>query len=302
MKQRSPGIFLVLVVVILGGCATIPTGPSVMVFPPPGKSFEQFQGEDAICRQWAEQQIGMSPQEVANQNTATGAVVGTAVGAGLGAAIGSASGSVGTGAAIGAASGLLLGTAAGANAGQAYGWQAQRRYDIAYLQCMYAKGNQVPGRVTSTRRVRRMAPPPPPPDLSAVSRDYYAPPRSVPPPPPPPKVIDKITLMIHFDFDKSNIRRNDEEELKRGIDFVKRYPGSRVRVEGHTDSAGTGEYNQKLSERRAEAVKNYFVQEGAVDASKITSAGYGETRPVASNKTEQGMAQNRRVEILILSD
>ncbi len=294
MKDRSFGIFMFFLVMVLGGCATIPTGPSVMVFPPAGKSFEQFQVDDAVCRNWAAQQIGLTPQEVANQNTATGAVVGTAIGAGLGAAIGSASGAAGTGAAIGAASGLLLGTAAGANAGQAYGWQAQRRYDTAYLQCMYAKGNLVP----STRRVRRV-PPPPPPDLSTVPPYYYPPPYSAPP---PSKVIDKITLMIHFDTDKSDIRKSDEAELKMGIDFVKKYPGSEVRVEGHTDSVGTDKYNQKLSERRAEAVKNYFVRKGAVDASKITSAGYGETRPVASNETEQGRAQNRRVEILILSD
>lgn len=109
MKKRN--ILLVILVLLAGGCATVPTGPSVMVMPPPGKSFEQFQNDDAVCRQWASQQIGMSPQEVANQNTASGAVVGTAVGAGLGAAIGSASGHAGTGAAIGAASGLLVGTA-----------------------------------------------------------------------------------------------------------------------------------------------------------------------------------------------
>jgi hypothetical protein len=168
-----------MIVLVLGGCATIPTGPSVMVLPPPGKSFEQFQADDAICRQWAAQQIGLTPQEVANQNTATGAVVGTAVGAGLGAAIGSVSGSAGAGAAIGAASGLLIGTSSGANAGQIYGWRAQRRYDIAYMQCMYSKGNEVPG--MTTRRVRRV-PPPPPPDLSATppgfSSPYSAPPHA----------------------------------------------------------------------------------------------------------------------------
>jgi hypothetical protein len=164
MKNRL-SIFLVLLVLIIAGCATMPTGPSVMVMPPPGKSFEQFQSEDATCRQWAAQQIGMSPEERANQNTATGAVVGTAVGAGLGAAIGSVSGSAGAGAAIGAASGLLIGTSAGANAGQVAGWRAQRQYDHAYMQCMYAKGNEVPG--TMNRRVRRVAPPPPP-DLSTT--------------------------------------------------------------------------------------------------------------------------------------
>ena len=156
----------------------MPTGPSVMALPPQGKSFEQFQVDDAVCRQWAAEQIGLTPQEAADQSTAKGAVVGTAVGAGLGAAIGSASGSAGAGAAIGAASGLLVGTAAGANAGQVYGWRAQRRYDIAYTQCMYAKGNEVPG--MTTRRVRRV-PPPAPPDLSSAP-----PPSSAPYPAPLP--------------------------------------------------------------------------------------------------------------------
>jgi len=180
MKLRR-GVFLLLVLVVLGGCATLPTGPSVMVLPPPNKPFEQFQVEDAVCRQWAAQQIGMSPQETYNQNTATGAVVGTAIGAGLGAAIGAASGNAGLGAAIGAGSGLLVGSASGANAGQVYGYEAQRRYDIAYQQCMYSKGNQIPGMVTRTRTIRRV-PPPPPPGYSSSPPSYYAP-YAAPPPP-----------------------------------------------------------------------------------------------------------------------
>jgi len=163
MMKLKRGILLLLVLLTLGGCATLPTGPSVLVLPPPDKPFEQFQADDAICRQWAAQQIGMSPQETDNQNTATGAVVGTAIGAGLGAAIGAASGNAGAGAAIGAGTGLLFGTASGANAGQVYGYEAQRRYDISYQQCMYAKGNQIPGTVTRTRTIRRAPPPPPPP-------------------------------------------------------------------------------------------------------------------------------------------
>ena len=163
MMKLKRGIFLLLVLLVLGGCATLPTGPSVLVLPPPDKPFEQFQADDSICRQWAAQQIGMSPQETVNQNTATGAVVGTAIGAGLGAAIGAASGNAGAGAAIGAGTGLLFGTASGANAGQVYGYEAQRRYDISYQQCMYAKGNQIPGTVTRTRTIRRAPPPPPPP-------------------------------------------------------------------------------------------------------------------------------------------
>ena len=164
------------------GCATVPTGPSVSVMPGTGKSFEEFQADDAICRQWAGQQIGQSAQETMNQNTVQGAAVGTVIGAGLGAAIGAASGHAGAGAAIGAGSGLLVGTASGANSGRVYGWEAQRRYDIAYTQCMYSKGNQVPGVMAPVSRVRRM-PPPPPPDLN-YEQPIYEPPQAPPSPPP----------------------------------------------------------------------------------------------------------------------
>ena len=181
MMSRKIIVFLFLALLVMGGCATIPRGPSVMVLPPPGKPFELFQAEDAICRQWAAQQIGQSAQETVNQNTAAGAVAGTAIGAGLGAAIGSASGHAGSGAAIGAASGLFLGTTAGADSARVYGWEAQRRYDIAYMQCMYAKGNQIPGIVTRTRSIRRM-PPPPPPGSGYAPPDYLPSSPAIPPP------------------------------------------------------------------------------------------------------------------------
>ncbi len=173
MMKLMQGLSSFLALLALGGCVYMPTGPSVMSLPGDGKSFEQFQADDAVCRQWAGRQIGPPPQEVASQNVATGAVAGTAIGAGLGAAIGAASGDVGAGAAIGAASGLLVGTAAGASAGQAYGWDAQRSYDIVYLQCMYAKGNQIPG-VRRYRRVYRTTTPPPPPGYYSVPPDYYS--------------------------------------------------------------------------------------------------------------------------------
>src|SRR5512137_201784 len=167
-------------VLVVGGCATVPTGPSVMVLPAAGKPFEQFQAEDAACRQWAAQQFGAQPGTPITQNTAIGAGIGTLVGAGLGAAFGAAAGNAGAGAAIGAGSGLLLGGASGSNADLAYGWEAQRRYDIAFQQCMYAKGNQVPGAIQQRApRTRRVAPPPPPPP------DYTPSPTNVPPPPPP---------------------------------------------------------------------------------------------------------------------
>jgi hypothetical protein len=159
-----------LALLALSGCATLPTGPSVRVLPGTGKTFEAFQMDDAVCRQWAGRSIGVSPQETINQNVASGAVVGTALGAGVGALLGAAAGDPGIGAAIGAGSGLLLGTASGAEAGNVSGYEAQRRYDNTYVQCMYAKGNQVPG---TTRYYRmRTTSPPPPPGFRSVPPDY----------------------------------------------------------------------------------------------------------------------------------
>jgi len=185
MKMRSKNILLALTQLVAGACATVPTGPSVMVLPPPGKPFDQFQAEDATCRQWARQQIGLSPQETINQNAATGAVIGTAIGAGLGAAIGAASGRAGAGAAIGAGSGLLVGTASGANAGQVYGREAQRRYDIAYQQCMYANGNIIPGMRSVSRSQRTLPPPLPPSGVDSTPPEPPLQPSIAPPSPPP---------------------------------------------------------------------------------------------------------------------
>jgi outer membrane protein OmpA-like peptidoglycan-associated protein len=116
------------------------------------------------------------------------------------------------------------------------------------------------------------------------------------------KVIDRLTLRVNFEFNKSDIMESDIAELQKEVTFIRKYPGAKVRLEGHTDSIGTDEYNKGLSERRAEAVKDYLVKEGATSASKISTVGYGESRPVASNDTEEGRAQNRRVEVLILSE
>lgn len=162
--KRTRRLLPSLALLVLAGCASMPTGPSVLVLPAPNKPFEVFQTDDLVCRQWADYQIGVSPQQAMTQSTASGAAVGTVVGAGVGAALGAAAGDVGTGAAIGAGSGLLIGTTSGASAGQYYGYEAQRRYDHAYVQCMYAKGNLIPGVVRRTRRVRRTPPPPPPPE------------------------------------------------------------------------------------------------------------------------------------------
>lgn len=169
MSTFLKGMLSCLALLAVSGCVYVPTGPSVMVLPGGGKSFEQFQVDDVTCRQWAGGQAGVSTQQVVDQNVAGGAVAGTLIGAGLGAAVGAAFGDPGIGAGIGAASGLLVGSSEGARAGQAYGWDAQRRYDIAYQQCMYAKGNQIPGVVQRPRSRRSM---PPPQDYNAVPPDY----------------------------------------------------------------------------------------------------------------------------------
>ncbi|MFO7707379.1 MAG: hypothetical protein R6V84_04335 [Desulfobacterales bacterium] len=168
--------------VVLVGCATIPPGPSVAVMPPPGKSFEAFQSDDAVCRGWAQQQSGWQANDTVNRNTADGAALGALMGAGLGLAIGAASGNPAAGAAIGAAGGALGGAAIGSERGAVAGWEVQRRYDVAYQQCMYAKGNQAPEFSPPPRRARTLLPPPPPP---VYSPGGYAPLRAGPPPPPP---------------------------------------------------------------------------------------------------------------------
>jgi len=196
--MKKPIALCLLATVVLGGCVSVPSGPSVMVLPGTGKDFNRFQLDDTECRQFASQQIGTTVNESGARNTATGAAVGTLVGAALGAAIGAAAGSPATGAAVGAGSGLFGGTLVGAGNAQASQGSVQRRYDASYMQCMYAKGNQVPvarGSVPAYTAPAAAAaatppPPPPPPPASAPSSFTPAavppPPGGTPPPPPPP--------------------------------------------------------------------------------------------------------------------
>jgi hypothetical protein len=115
-----------------------------MALPPQGKSFAAFQQDDVTCRGYASQQIGGGSAAQAASNSAVGsAVVGTALGAGVGAALGSLGGAVGAGAAIGGATGLLAGSAIGAGNAEAAGGNMQARYDTAYTQCMYSRGDTV---------------------------------------------------------------------------------------------------------------------------------------------------------------
>ena len=272
-----------------------------MSLPGGGKSFEEFRADDAVCRQYAYEQIGgVSGQQAAQNSAVTSAVVGTAIGAAAGAAIGSASGDMGAGAAIGAGTGLLFGSAAGSGYAAGSYYETQHRYDHAYLQCMYMKGNQIPGYRRSTNNsassapARRSSPPPPP--------------AKYPPPPPPSlpqptaKIIDKMTLKINFYVDKAIIRSGDKAALDKVVDFVKKYPKAKIELDGYTDNSGTEAHNRRLSERRAQAVKQYLIEEAGVDQSRISTFGRGESNPVADNKTEKGRFENRRVEILILQE
>ena len=100
---------------------------------------------------------------------------------------------------------------------------------------------------------------------------------------------------INFKFDSSVIEPNSEQILNQAVDALNRTKAVDVRIEGHTDSTGPDAYNQKLSERRANAVKNYLVSHG-IDSSVLTTQGMGEGHPVATNTTRDGRYQNRRVE------
>jgi len=127
----------------IAGCVTVPTGPSVMVLPGSQKPFEAFRADEAECRQYADSAIGGAGANQAATNAAVGsAIVGTLIGAAAGAAIGDSARAAG----VGAGTGLLVGSAAGSNAYGANYYTSQRRYDNAYVQCMYGKGNQVPMR------------------------------------------------------------------------------------------------------------------------------------------------------------
>ncbi len=119
---------------------------------------------------------------------------------------------------------------------------------------------------------------------------------------PQPKIIDRMTLHINFDTDKAVIKQGDYAKLNEAIEFINKYPDSSVVIEGHTDSTGSIKYNQNLSNKRADAVRNYLITHSAIPASRITARGYGESRPVGTNKTPQGRYNNRRAEILIVSE
>jgi len=133
------------------------------------------------------------------------------------------------------------------------------------------------------------APPPPPPAPAPAPKPVPAP------------VSEKVTFSADtfFDFDKAVLKPEGKAKMD---DLVSKLEGMNLEViiaVGHTDSIGTNAYNQKLSVRRAEAVKSYLVSKG-IEANRVYTEGKGETQPIASNKTAAGRAKNRRVEIEVV--
>ena len=146
-------------------------------------------------------------------------------------------------------------------------------------------------------------PPPPAPPAPAPAPQVAPPPPAppAPPPPPPPPVAEKVTFAADafFDFDKSVLKPEARAKLD---DLVSKTSGINLEViiaVGHTDSVGADTYNQKLSVRRSEAIKTYLASKG-IEKNRIYTEGKGEKQPVADNKTKEGRAKNRRVEIEVV--
>ncbi|HEY7240403.1 MAG TPA: hypothetical protein VH600_14610 [Burkholderiales bacterium] len=167
-------------VLALAGCVSTPpvSGPSVMALPGTGKSFDEFRHDDHDCRGYASVQSGaQGADQAARDSTVNSAAVGAIFGTAAGAALGGNGHAALAGAGLGTATGAMVGSSAGAQGT----YSVQRRYDNAFTQCMYAKGNKVPMAVAPRRQAASSSPsyyrPPPPP-----------PPPSYGPPPPPPSV------------------------------------------------------------------------------------------------------------------
>ncbi|MCX8072889.1 MAG: OmpA family protein [Candidatus Binatia bacterium] len=148
------------------------------------------------------------------------------------------------------------------------------------------------GGITMKYRFEAPAAPPPPPPPPPVAQ-------AAPPPPPPPPAKKKIVLRgVNFDFDKATIRPDAARILDEAVATLKAEPDVDVLIVGHTDSVGSEAYNLRLSQRRAQAVRDYLVKHGIAPA-RLRVKGMGEAQPVASNETAEGRAQNRRVELLV---
>lgn len=176
-KPRLPTILSLGVALALAGCAVAPTGPTVMVLPGTQKNQSQFQADYGACQQQAQALLAGDAQ-AANDQAAANVVVGTMIGAAAGALLGQGSYHSNSAVAWGAGTGMLMGSAAAGGSSQASSYSLQQRFNAVFLQCMYLRGNQVPG-AANYRRQAPVAPMPPPPA-------NYPPPNYPPPNYPPP--------------------------------------------------------------------------------------------------------------------
>ena len=108
-----------------------------------------------------------------------------------------------------------------------------------------------------------------------------------------------ITLNLDFDIDKADIKPEFHDEMAKVGDFMNTYPNTTAIIEGHTDNVASPEYNMALSQRRAESVVNYLADKFGIDRSRLQAKGYGLTRPIADNSTDEGKQKNRRIEAII---
>ncbi len=199
-----------------------------------------------------------------------GALTGGALGAGLGAIIGNQTGHAGPGVAIGAAAGALTGGLVG---------NAMDKQDraVADMDRRITERDQM---IAENRRIID--------ELKRRGADVRLTDRGV--------VVNLPDVL--FEFNRADLRPDARRAASEIASVVRRYPERRISVEGHTDSVGSISYNQQLSEDRARTVASELVRDG-VERSRIRTIGYGESDPIASNRTPEGRQRNRRVEVIL---
>lgn len=128
-------------------------------------------------------------------------------------------------------------------------------------------------------------------DLSPLSKDLYLQPIEV--------GVTVRLKNIYFDFDRTTLQSQSFVELNKVVDFLKQNPTVEIEIAGHTDDKGSDDYNQKLSQGRSQAVVDYLISQG-IESFRLMAHGYGESKPIDTNDTEDGRANNRRVEFTVL--
>ncbi|HLB25770.1 MAG TPA: OmpA family protein, partial [Nitrospirota bacterium] len=111
-----------------------------------------------------------------------------------------------------------------------------------------------------------------------------------------------IDLAVQFDFDKSDIKPEFKDEIKKAADYLRAHPKSRGTIQGYTDAVGSEEYNAALGLRRAEAVKKYLVDEFGIPVGRLRTESFGKAHPLSTNLTEEGRAENRRAVRIFCSE